>query len=157
MQQALREHHEVALVQRLEVHLVGQGADEAGGHGALDDEEELGAARVRVQRHDAARGEVHARRGDAQPVHAGEPGDEGRREADVEGVDGRARGVEAAVVEVVGCDAGLGLARIPGRRIAAGQVGDADRSPGSRRRRTTEAEEPRAQRGLGAGARRHWP
>jgi hypothetical protein len=126
VQQALREHHEVALVQRLGEHLVRQGGDEAGGHGALDDEEELAAARVRVQRHDAARGEVDARGGDAEPVHAGEPGDEGRGQADVEGVDGRSGGGQAAVVEVVGGDGALGLARVAARRVAAGQVGDAE-------------------------------
>jgi hypothetical protein len=63
---ALREHHQVAGVQRLGVHPVERGADEAGDDAALDDEDELGASRVGVQRRDAARDHHHPRGGDAR-------------------------------------------------------------------------------------------
>lgn len=124
---ALREHHHVALVQGVGVDpVVGGGADEAARQGALHHEDELRGRRVPVQRHHASYGEVDARRRDAQPVHAGEAGDEGRGQADLERVHGRACGAQAAVVEVVGGDRGLGLARVAGRRVAAAQVGHAE-------------------------------
>jgi hypothetical protein len=56
----------VAGVQRLGVHPVERGADEAGDDAALDDEDELGASRVGVQRRDAARDHHHPRGGDAR-------------------------------------------------------------------------------------------
>lgn len=124
VQEALGEHHDVAGVQRPGVDGVGGGGDEPGGDGALGDEQELGGGRVGVERHDAADGDVQPRRGDTEPVHAGELADEGRRHGGLDEVAGVARRREAVVGEVAGADAGL--ARVPRRRVAAGQVGDAE-------------------------------
>uniref|UniRef100_K3YJ58 Uncharacterized protein n=1 Tax=Setaria italica TaxID=4555 RepID=K3YJ58_SETIT len=126
VQQALREHEEVALVQRLGVGRVGLGADEADGDGSLDDEDELGAFRVGVEGHDSADADVDARGADAEPVQARDLLDVGRGQASVEGGEDRAGSGEVVGVEVVGVDESLGLARVAGRRVWEEQVGDAE-------------------------------
>jgi len=75
---------------------------------------------VGVQRRGTARDHHHPRGGDAQPVQAGERGDDGGAQGDLEGFQRRAGAAESAVVEVVGGHVLRGLARVPARRGAGG-------------------------------------
>ena len=121
VQQRAREQDHVALLQRGGVqHVVV--AHEARVDGALEHEQRLGRARVRVQRHHAADGEVQAAVREALRVEARElhgRGDDGR------GARGRlvhvAAGLaEAPVDEVIG---GHGAARLAGVAVHEGRRG----------------------------------
>lgn len=94
------EDEDVPLGDGLGEELVG-GGDEADLEGALEDEDDLGGARVGVRRVLAARGVVDARHGDAQRVHARETRHVGRRHhrpRRVVGVAGVPQTVEEEVV-----------------------------------------------------------
>jgi hypothetical protein len=94
------EDEDVPLVDDLGEELVGSG-DEADLERALEHEDDLGGARVRVRRVLAARGVVDARDRDAQGVHAGELLHVGRRHHGARRVVGVAGVPETREEEVV--------------------------------------------------------
>jgi hypothetical protein len=94
------EDEDVTLTDDLGEELVG-GGDEADLERALQDEDDLGGARMRVRRVLAARGIVDARDGDTQGVHAGELLHVGRRHHGARRVVGVARVPQPREEEVV--------------------------------------------------------
>lgn len=101
MEEPLREHHNVALVQRFEVNGVGEGRDEAGADGPLDHHDDLRPAGVGVDGDDAAGGQVQPGDGYPQAVDAGELAVEGRRHGGADDVGGVPGGCKPAVGEVL--------------------------------------------------------
>jgi hypothetical protein len=98
--EAAREDEDVALGDGLGEERVG-GGDEADLERAVEDEDDLGGARVRVRRVLAARRVVDARHGDAQRVHARELLHVGRRHHGARRVVGVARVPQPVEEEVV--------------------------------------------------------
>lgn len=87
VQQALREDHNVTLLQSLGVDSIG-GGDEAGGYGALDHQEHLVAAGVGVEWDDATGGKVETCQRNSKAIEARELSCECRGDGGLDDVGG---------------------------------------------------------------------